>query len=57
MDNPTIFVLVAARQKLIIYRDNSSGEYLGGMEYTMLIKLIDEEIQRLKVKPTGCKVK
>jgi len=30
-ENPTIFVLKKAKEKLQIYRDNSNGEYQGGM--------------------------
>ena len=34
-------VLRAARDKLVRYREQHSGEYVGGMEYTALIKRID----------------
>ena len=33
-------VLGKAREKLEFYRDNHSGEYVGGMEYTGLMALI-----------------
>lgn len=34
--------LQLARQKLHLYFQNSDGRYLGGMEFSALIKLIDE---------------
>lgn len=36
--------LMLAREKLAIYRAAHGGEYLGGMEYSALMKLIDEAI-------------
>ncbi len=36
--------LMKAREKLVLYRAQHSGEYIGGMEYTALLKLIDEAI-------------
>lgn len=36
--------LIKAREKLQLYRANCSGEYVGGMEYTALIKIMDEAI-------------
>ncbi len=36
--------LMQAREKLALYRAEHSGEYIGGMEYTALLKLIDEAI-------------
>lgn len=33
--------LIAAKEKLAIYRAHSTGEYQGGMEYRSLIDLID----------------
>lgn len=37
--------LRAAKQKLELYRAQHSGEYIGGMEYTALIALIDEALR------------
>lgn len=34
--------LEASRAKLKVYRENSNGEYMGGMEYQMLMSLVDE---------------
>jgi hypothetical protein len=34
--------LVAAKQKLGFYRREHGGEYVGGVEYTELIRQIDE---------------
>lgn len=36
--------LKAAKEKLTIYRASRSGEYSGGMEYTALMKLIDNAL-------------
>ena len=36
--------LMQAREKLALYRQQHSGEYVGGMEYSSLLKLIDEAI-------------
>ena len=37
--------LIEAREKLKIYRaERQSSEYTGGMEYVMLMRLIDEAI-------------
>lgn len=33
-----------AKQKLSLYRDDHSGEYIGGVEYTQLIGEIDAAI-------------
>ncbi len=33
--------LQAAKEKLMIFRKETSGEYKGGMEYKMLMDLID----------------
>ncbi len=33
--------LLMARQKLVLYRANSSGAYHGGMEYTALLSMIN----------------
>lgn len=33
--------LFAAKRKLELYREQHSGEYVGGMEYTALMKEID----------------
>ena len=33
-----------AKTKLVLYRGDHSGEYVGGVEYTQLIKEIDEAI-------------
>ena len=46
-ENPTIFVLKKALEKVQIYRDHTSGEYQGGMEHTMLVLINKKEIQRL----------
>lgn len=37
-------VLHAAREKLKLYRGQHSGEYVGGMEYTTLMELIDKAL-------------
>lgn len=36
--------MLSAKQKLQIYREHSSGEYKGGMEYMMLINKIDKAL-------------
>lgn len=36
--------LIAAREKLELYRAQHSGEYIGGMEYRSLLMTIDEAI-------------
>jgi len=36
--------LIRAREKLELYRAQHSGEYIGGMEYSALLKLIDAAI-------------
>jgi len=36
--------LTAAREKLILYRAGSNGEYLGGMEFSALIRAIDDAL-------------
>lgn len=41
-------VLIPAKEKLQIYREHSTGEYQGGMEYTQLVNLIDEAIAKVK---------
>lgn len=33
--------LILAKTKLELYREAHSGEYIGGMEYTMLMRQID----------------
>ena len=33
-----------AREKLEFYRAQHSGEYVGGIEYTALIRMIDEAL-------------
>ncbi len=38
-------VLKEAKKKLQLYRAQHSGEYIGGMEYTMLMQLIDEVLK------------
>ncbi len=37
--------LTLAREKLKLYRAQHSGEYIGGMEYTALMQLIDEALK------------
>lgn len=37
--------LQAAKQKLQVYRAQHSGEYIGGMEYEALIRMIDEALK------------
>lgn len=37
--------LEAARHKLTLYREQHSGEYIGGMEYTALLRMIDTALQ------------
>lgn len=34
-----------AREKLILYRMKVSGEYVGGIEYTALLKMIAEALK------------
>lgn len=34
--------LAYAREKLVLYRAVHGGEYVGGMEFTALLRLIDE---------------
>ena len=34
--------LGSSKKKLELYRNQHSGEYIGGMEYTALIKCIDK---------------
>jgi hypothetical protein len=34
--------LLAAKEKLRLYRAGHSGEYIGGVEYTSLMKQIDD---------------
>jgi hypothetical protein len=36
--------LIAAQEKLTIYRADSNGEYRGGMEYGMLMQMIDRAL-------------
>lgn len=40
--------LKLAKQKLHLYRTNSDGEFLGGMEYTALVKRIEATIGDLE---------
>jgi hypothetical protein len=37
-------VLLAAREKLTLYRAQHSGEYIGGVEYVMLMDMIDRAL-------------
>lgn len=37
--------LIAAQQKLRLYRAQNSGEYVGGMEYSALMVMIDEALR------------
>lgn len=39
-------VLLKAREKLKLYRDASTGEYVGGVEYTDLMRRIDAALAR-----------
>ena len=39
--------LVLCREKLEVYRKHSSGEYLGGVEYTLLLSKMDTALARL----------
>jgi hypothetical protein len=41
--------LAYAREKLVLYRQVHSGEYIGGMEFTSLIRLIDEAVKSEKL--------
>lgn len=34
-------VLLLCREKLVLYRKEHTGEYVGGMEYTVLLREID----------------
>lgn len=46
------FILEAienAKMKLKLYRENSTGEYLGGMEYTQLIKMLNAAQKLVKL--------
>lgn len=36
--------LVMAREKLVVYRQHSGGQYQGGMEHTALIEMIDKAL-------------
>jgi len=35
-------IIVLCKQKLRLYRESGTGEYLGGVEYTELMKRIEE---------------
>lgn len=37
-------VLLRAKEKLRLYREASTGEYVGGLEYTELVRRIDEAL-------------
>lgn len=41
-------VLLWSRQKLELYRSEHSGQYIGGMEYTELIRYIDAAMKEPK---------
>jgi hypothetical protein len=43
--------LTAARDKLALYRACHSGEYIGGIEYTALVRLIDSALKGPSVNP------
>lgn len=36
--------LLLAKEKLALYRAAHGGEYVGGLEYTALVKLIDDAL-------------
>jgi hypothetical protein len=38
--------LRAAREKLVLYRQTHSGEYVGGTELTALLRQIDQALER-----------
>lgn len=40
--------LIAAKEKLELYRKHSGGEYIGSMEYCALIKMIDAALAQGK---------
>lgn len=42
--NSLVDALKAAREKLVLYRQAHSGEYIGGTEFTALIRQIDRAI-------------
>lgn len=39
-------ILKDARAKLVCYRAEHSGEYVGGMEYSSLLRRIDEALDK-----------
>lgn len=40
--------LVAAKEKLQLYRDHYGSEYLGGMEFSALMRKIDSALAEFK---------
>lgn len=43
--------LKVAREKLVLYRQEHSGVYIGGVEYTQLIRQIDDALNQQLGKP------
>jgi len=43
-------LLKDCKAKLAFYRANAAGEYLGGVEYTKLIRRLDEAVDRLQAR-------
>jgi hypothetical protein len=49
----SVATLSSCREKLEIYRENSTGKYQGGVEHTSLISMIDTTSSVLLFKPKG----
>ena len=47
------YTLTQAREKLTLYRAQHSGEYIGGLEYVMLIDRIDATLAALNDNPAA----
>lgn len=45
--------LISAQEKLKIYREHTSGEYMGGSEYSVLMKLIEKVLDDTNQKSTN----
>jgi hypothetical protein len=37
--------LIAAKEKLMLYRAQHSGDYIGGVEYTSLMRMINRALE------------
>lgn len=49
LDVPKLYALLQeCKTKLQLYRDQHSGQYVGGVEFTVLRRRIDEALQELK---------